>query len=178
MSEKKVLTPEEQQEYKEAFQLFDKDNDEKITAEELGIVMRALGANPTKQKISEIIKDFDKDGSGKFDLDTFLQIMVEYGQEVDSTEDIKKAFEIFDKEKNGYISASELKHVLTTLASTVVASIEAKNNPRANKNKNKLPIYLDNPDVNISFISQVFLELITQIKYIAKAKKTKNVISV
>ena len=78
-------------------------SDEKITAEELGIVMRALGANPTKQKISEIIKDYDKDGSGKFDQETFLQIMVEYGQEVDSTEDIKKAFEIFDKEKNGYI---------------------------------------------------------------------------
>ena len=116
MSEKKkVLTPEEQQEYKEAFQLFDKDNDEKITAEELGIVMRALGANPTKQRIGEIVKEFDKEGTGKFDQETFLQIMIEYGQEVDSTEDIKKAFEIFDKEKNGYISASELKHVLTTL---------------------------------------------------------------
>ncbi|EDR29145.1 calmodulin, putative [Entamoeba dispar SAW760] len=116
MSEqKKVLTAEEQQEYKEAFQLFDKDNDNKLTAEELGTVMRALGANPTKQKISEIVKDYDKDNSGKFDQETFLTIMLEYGQEVDSTEDIKKAFEIFDKEKNGYISASELKHVLTTL---------------------------------------------------------------
>ena len=112
---KKVLTPEEQQEYKEAFQLFDKDNDEKITAEELGIVMRALGANPTKQRIGEIVKEFDKEGTGKFDQETFLNITAEYGQEVDSTEDIKKAFEIFDKEKNGYISASELKHVLTTL---------------------------------------------------------------
>ena len=112
---KKVLTPEEQQEYKEAFQLFDKDNDDKITAEELGIVMRALGANPTKQRIGEIVKEFDKENTGKFDQETFLQIMAAYGQEVDSTEDIKKAFEIFDKEKNGYISASELKHVLTTL---------------------------------------------------------------
>ncbi|ELP84686.1 calmodulin, putative [Entamoeba invadens IP1] len=115
MTDKKELTVEQQQEYKEAFQLFDKDNDGKITAEELGTVMRALGANPTMLKISEIVKQFDKENSGKFDQATFLNIMLDYGQEVDSTEDIKKAFEIFDKERNGFISASELKHVLTTL---------------------------------------------------------------
>ncbi|KAL7719717.1 Calmodulin [Entamoeba marina] len=114
-SEQKKLTADQEQEYKEAFQLFDKDNDEKITVEELGTVMRALGANPTQQKISDIVKDFDKEQTGKFTVDTFLEIMLDFGQEVDSSDEIKKAFEIFDKEKNGYISASELKHVLTTL---------------------------------------------------------------
>ncbi|KAL7715427.1 Calmodulin [Entamoeba marina] len=105
-SEQKKLTADQEQEYKEAFQLFDKDNDEKLLA---------LGANPTQQKISDIVKDFDKEQTGKFTVDTFLEIMLDFGQEVDSSDEIKKAFEIFDKEKNGYISASELKHVLTTL---------------------------------------------------------------
>ena len=109
------LTDEQKQEYREAFQLFDKDNDGKITGEELGTVMRALGSNPTEQNIKETVSHYDKDGSGKIDVETFLEIMAAKVQEPDDIEEIKKAFEIFDKEKNGYISASELKHVLTTL---------------------------------------------------------------
>ena len=109
------LTPEQQQEYKEAFQLFDKDNDGKITEEELGIVMRALGCNPTEQDIKDIVSEHVKDESRKVDEPTFELIMSKKNKEVDNTDEIKKAFDIFDKEQNGYISASELKHVLTTL---------------------------------------------------------------
>lgn len=42
------LTPEQIEEFKEAFYLFDKDGDGNITALELGIVMRTLGQNPTQ----------------------------------------------------------------------------------------------------------------------------------
>jgi Ca2+-binding protein (EF-Hand superfamily) len=33
----------------------------------------------------------------------------------DSTEEIKQAFQVFDKHKQGYICADELRHVMTTL---------------------------------------------------------------
>lgn len=43
-------------EWREAFQLFDKDGDEKIAPTELGTVMRSLGACPTQAEVQEMIK--------------------------------------------------------------------------------------------------------------------------
>lgn len=36
-------------------------------------------------------------------------------KEVNSEEEIKDAFRVFDKEGNGYIGAAELRHVMTNL---------------------------------------------------------------
>lgn len=41
------LTDAQIEEFKEAFKLFDKDNDGFITIRELGTAMRAMGQNPT-----------------------------------------------------------------------------------------------------------------------------------
>ena len=45
------LTEEQITEFKEAFALFDKDNDGTITCKELGTVMRSLGQNPTEAEL-------------------------------------------------------------------------------------------------------------------------------
>jgi len=36
-------------------------------------------------------------------------------KETDSQEEIEEAFKVFDKDGNGYISATELRHVMTSL---------------------------------------------------------------
>ena len=36
-------------------------------------------------------------------------------RDTDSEEEIKEAFKVFDKDGNGYISAAELRHVMTNL---------------------------------------------------------------
>lgn len=36
-------------------------------------------------------------------------------QEVDVENDIREAFKVFDKENKGYITASELRHIMTNL---------------------------------------------------------------
>ncbi|KAK5980264.1 hypothetical protein GCK32_011138 [Trichostrongylus colubriformis] len=45
----KQLTPEEVDEFREAFMMFDKDGNGTISTKELGIAMRSLGQNPTEQ---------------------------------------------------------------------------------------------------------------------------------
>ena len=49
-------------EYREAFNLFDKDGDGSITTDELGVVMRSLGQKPTEQELKNMIREIDADG--------------------------------------------------------------------------------------------------------------------
>ena len=47
---------------KDAFDLFDQNGDRQISVKELGMVLRALGQNPTDKQIEEVMKKADKDG--------------------------------------------------------------------------------------------------------------------
>lgn len=49
-------------ELREAFALFDKDGDGRITGTELESVMRSMGENPTQKEITQILKELDTDG--------------------------------------------------------------------------------------------------------------------
>ncbi|CAJ0648032.1 7239_t:CDS:10 [Entrophospora sp. SA101] len=102
-------------EFKEAFSLFDKDNDGSITTKELGTVMRSLGQNPTESELQDMINEVDADGNGTIDFPEFLTMMARKMKDTDSEEEIKEAFKVFDKDGNGYISAAELRHVMTNL---------------------------------------------------------------
>ena len=50
-------------ELKDAFDLFDKTGDKKIDVNELGMVLRSLGQNPTDGQVEEVMKKADKDGN-------------------------------------------------------------------------------------------------------------------
>ena len=58
------LSVEKIAEFREAFNLFDKDGDGNITTKELGTCMRSLGQNPTEAEIAELICEVDVEGTG------------------------------------------------------------------------------------------------------------------
>ncbi|KAI3620222.1 hypothetical protein CBS9595_002189 [Malassezia furfur] len=103
------------EEFKEAFSLFDKDGDGSITTKELGTVMRSLGQNPTEAELQDMVNEIDADGDGTIDFPEFLTMMARKMKDTDSEEEIKEAFKVFDKDGNGFISAAELRHVMTNL---------------------------------------------------------------
>jgi calmodulin len=109
------LTDEQIAEFKEAFSLFDKDGDGCITTKELGTVMRSLGQNPTEAELQDMINEVDADGNGTIDFPEFLNLMAKKMKDTDSEEELKEAFRVFDKDQNGFISAAELRHVMTNL---------------------------------------------------------------
>ena len=89
------LTDEQIAEFKEAFQIFDKDGDGSITTKELGTVMRSLGQNPSDDEIRQMIIDVDEDKSETIDFKEFLGLMAKKMKENDSEDELIEAFKMF-----------------------------------------------------------------------------------
>ncbi|KAL0535959.1 hypothetical protein IC582_024889 [Cucumis melo] len=109
------LTPQKKQEIKEAFELFDTDGSGTIDAKELNVAMRALGFEMTEEQIRQMIADVDKDGSGAIDYDEFEYMMTAKIGERDTKEELTKAFDIIDYDKNGKISGNDIKRIAKEL---------------------------------------------------------------
>ena len=54
-------------------------------------------------------------GNGTIDFPEFLTMMARKMKDTDSEEELRESFRVFDKDGNGYISAAELRHVMTNL---------------------------------------------------------------
>jgi len=107
------LTEEEKEEYTSTFQRFDKDNDGRVDIVGLGNIMRWQGHNPTFAELEEMIRSF---GNGvAMDLNQFLNMLGSRFQDNDNEADLVEAFQVFDKDGKGYISITELRHILCNL---------------------------------------------------------------
>ncbi|KAL7413189.1 putative calmodulin [Mrakia frigida] len=113
------LSEEQIIEYKEAFSLFDKDGDGTISAQELGTVMSSLGQRPSEAELLGMVKEADVNKSGNIDFTEFVGMMTRNQKEVDWEEEIREAFEVFDRNKDGTISATNLKEVMVNLGEKV-----------------------------------------------------------
>lgn len=102
-------------EYKEAFEIFDKDNDGSITMVELRNVMKTLNQEPSDQELNEMIAEVDIDGNGKIDFEEFVNLMNKRSKETDAEEEVINAFKVLDKDGQGVLSSTELRHIMTTL---------------------------------------------------------------
>ena len=64
-----------------------------------------------------MMTEVDTDGDGEIDFDEFLSMMKEMSG--DSEKELLQAFQVFDKNKDGFISADELRQVMATLGETL-----------------------------------------------------------
>jgi len=110
------LTLDEINEYKAAFNLFDKSQDGRMEPEELGSLMRSLGQNFSNAELKEITKGITKNKTCSVEFHEFLDIMAEHRRQKDDKHKLIKAFRYFDRDNTGYININEFKHVLTSIA--------------------------------------------------------------
>ncbi|XP_035668053.1 calmodulin-alpha-like [Branchiostoma floridae] len=119
------LTREELTELQMAFQEFDKDGNGMIDRRELLNVMRCLGLNPSSMEVVEMLASVDEDGSGTIDFEEFVILMTtklpgatDVSDPIEtlySSEILREAFRVFDKDGLGYVHESELRYNLTHL---------------------------------------------------------------
>ena len=66
---KKTKEAEDEQELREAFRVFDKNNRGVIDTADLKIILKALDPDMPDEEIDQIISDIDEDGSGTVDFE-------------------------------------------------------------------------------------------------------------
>jgi len=92
---KNEMPPEQLEEIKEAFNIFDVDQSGSIDYRELKAAMKALGVCVKKDELKKMITDVDADGSGSVEFPEFLQMMTAKMGSNDTRDDIDKVYKMF-----------------------------------------------------------------------------------
>ena len=109
--------------FKQVFEVIDENGDGKISPSELSEVLLCLGYKKSIaiKEAEGMVRVMDCDGDGYIDLDEFLDVVINCtannsAKKEDHDHDhLMDAFLVFDADKNGKISAKELRRVLVKL---------------------------------------------------------------
>lgn len=104
---------------KEAFLLFDQNDDGILDKDELITLLRALGKYVTENDVDNLIRDTN---SNIIDINKFILILNTIAPK-NTEKDLREAFELFDSDNNGYILVSEFKHILTNLGEKLSSDV-------------------------------------------------------
>ena len=122
---KKELTDDQLNEIQDSFDLFQKDDKEsgggeaRIDAEDLLVVMRALGHEPNLAELKKMVTEVDKDNTGQLDFDGYLNIILNKMAERPSTDDLHKAFRLFDPQGKRTIDFYDLKRIASQIGEQI-----------------------------------------------------------
>ena len=96
-----------------------------ISRQELKTVMRSLGQNPTDDDIEEMMLNVDRDQDGQISYEDFMNLInlqiqssglcVDLCSLTENVDEMAEAFAVFDVDKDGYITKSELRQVMNRL---------------------------------------------------------------
>lgn len=93
------------------------DENGKISQSELESIMhRTLGVDcPGPIALQHIMESVDKDHSGSIEFDEFITLMTDETYLRPGKDEMREAFDMFDQDSNGFVSASELRAVMASL---------------------------------------------------------------
>ncbi|XP_065851050.1 calmodulin-like protein 3 [Euphorbia lathyris] len=105
-------------ELKSVFATFDKNGDGFITKQELIDSLNNIRIFMTEKEVEEMLVKVDSNGDGLIDFQEFCSLCQNRKDDAEEEEedvDLKEAFEVFDRDKDGLISVEELGSVLCSM---------------------------------------------------------------
>ncbi|KAK6458976.1 spindle pole body calcium-binding protein component [Scheffersomyces xylosifermentans] len=109
------LLNEQKQEIREAFSLFDMNNDGYLDYHELKVAFRALGFDLSKREVLDVIHEYDTDDRNLISYENFFQDVGERIVNRDPLDEIRRAFKLFADEQTGTIMLRNLRRVAKEL---------------------------------------------------------------
>ncbi|KAJ8760102.1 hypothetical protein K2173_010958 [Erythroxylum novogranatense] len=99
----------------QAFKLIDRDNDGFVSRHDLEALLLRLGAEPpSTEEVATMLSEVDRDGEGSISIEA-LTGRVGSGWEPGGSGELREAFEVFDTDRDGKITAEELLRVFSAL---------------------------------------------------------------
>ncbi len=109
------LTEEQVAELREAFSAHDRDGDGRITLQELEQALEELGEEPAEVELKALMVKADADGSRTIELAEFLAFMGRRMKVSGAGDEMREAFDAFDRNRDGLVSIDELLQVMGML---------------------------------------------------------------
>ena len=110
---KKLDVPEEKlSEYREAFNMFDKNKKGTLSIGDITKIMKNFGYPMTKEEARGLISNVDASGDGEVDFEEFVMIMEKQAHNL-GEDPVLLAFKDFDKNEDGKITNHEFRYILT-----------------------------------------------------------------
>ena len=106
------LSVADTKELRQVFTEMDINGDGKLSKEELfSYFCKQMGEEAANEEVLKIFQEVDTDNNGYVDYSEFLKANID-GRTINNKQYLKRAFDLFDKDGSGSISASELKKIL------------------------------------------------------------------
>lgn len=112
MTEDTIFSPEDKENFKNAFDAFDENRDDLVSTDVLGKLLRAIGFNPMPEEVEDMIEDI---GASTFDFNSFMYIVYRHAREADPEGELIDAFRVFDKEGTGKLKTDTVRKILRNL---------------------------------------------------------------
>eukprot|EP00931_Biecheleriopsis_adriatica_P054852 TRINITY_DN3231_c0_g2_i1.p1 TRINITY_DN3231_c0_g2~~TRINITY_DN3231_c0_g2_i1.p1 ORF type:complete len:167 (+),score=42.10 TRINITY_DN3231_c0_g2_i1:91-591(+) len=106
------LTQAQYEKIADNFKLLDQNKTGKLDAQQVGILFRAFGQNPTDEELAEMLRPIPQIG---LDVDGFVRFFKNNYRQPTSEETLLKAFQVFDLEDTGIMNGDKFKEMLTSL---------------------------------------------------------------
>lgn len=110
------LTDEQVALFKKVYYSLTKDEISPMPNVNLGECLRTLGYYPSQADLDELTKEWDQEEMGWLEYESYLNMMAKKVKEPVLTEEaVTSAFKVFDRKENGFVSAEEMKYILSTI---------------------------------------------------------------
>ena len=110
---KKLDIPEDKiAEYKESFDMFDRNKKGKITINDISKIMKNFGYPLSKEEAKKMVSSIDASGDGEVNFEEFVMLMERHIHDI-SDDPVLQAFRDFDKNYDGKITNYEFRYILT-----------------------------------------------------------------